>query len=100
MNHVKVPSSQYSKIWVYGMKTTVELNDSLFEEARRYAAQQHTTLRAVLESALQNFLKQQTAAMAPFRMRQATFSGSGLQTGIQEGDWNQIRSHIYEEQGG
>ena len=82
------------------MKTTVELNDSLFEETKRYAAQHHTTLRAVIESALHTFLKQQTAATAPFRLRCATFSGNGLQAGIQEGDWNQIRSCIYEGQGG
>jgi len=85
---------------VYGMKTTVELNDSLFEETRRYAAQHHTTLRAVLERALHTFLKQQAATTAPFRMRRATFSGSGLQPGIQEGDWSQIRSRIYGGQGG
>ncbi len=82
------------------MKTTVELNDSLLEEIKRYAAQHHTTLRAVLECALHNFLKQQTATTKPFRMRRATFSGNGLQAGIQEGDWSQIRSRIYEGQGG
>ena len=82
------------------MKTTVELNDSLFEETKRYAAQHRTTLRAVLESALHDYLKQQVAAGASFRMRRATFSGHGLQARIQEGDWNQIRSRIYEGQGG
>ena len=82
------------------MKTTVELNDSLFAEIKRYAAQNQTTLRAVLESALHNFLKQQTTDAAPFRMRRTTFAGAGLQAGIEEGNWNQIRSRIYEEQGG
>ena len=82
------------------MKTTVELNDSLFEETKRYAAQHHTTLRAVLERALHNFLKQQATTTAPFKMRRATFSGNGLQAGIHEGNWSQIRSRIYEEQGG
>ncbi|MBK8185350.1 MAG: hypothetical protein IPK63_21560 [Candidatus Competibacteraceae bacterium] len=78
----------------------MELNDSLFEEIKRYAAQNQTTLRAVLENALHNFLKQQTVATVPFRMRRATFAGTGLQSGIEEGNWQQIRSRIYEEQGG
>ena len=82
------------------MKTTVELNDSLLEEIKRYAAQNQTTLRAVLESALHNFLKQQTVAAAPFQMRRATFAGTGLESSIEEGNWQQIRSRIYEEQGG
>lgn len=100
MSHAIVPIGQYGIVWVYGMKTTVELNDSLFEETKRYAAQHRITLRAVLESALHDYLKQQGAAGAPFRMRRATFSGHGLQAGIQESDWNQIRSRIYEGQGG
>lgn len=37
--------------WVYGMKTIVELNDSLFEEIKHHATPHHTTLRAVLERA-------------------------------------------------
>ena len=82
------------------MKTTVELNDSLFEETKRYASQHRITLRAVLESALHDYLKQQVMITAPFRMRRATFWGQGLQAGIQEGDWNQARSRIYEGQGG
>ena len=68
------------------MKTTVELKDSLFEEIKRYAAQNRTTLRAVLESALHNFLKQRAAGAAPFRMRRATFAGAGLQASLEEGN--------------
>jgi len=82
------------------MKTTVELNDSLFEELKNYASQHHTTLRAILDSALRSFLKQQIMGTPPFQMRRATFSGDGLQSGIDESDWNKIRSHIYEDQGG
>jgi hypothetical protein len=82
------------------MKITMELNDSLFEETKRYAARHKATLRAVLEGALHNFLKQQTGVTAPFRMRRATFAGNGPQARIQEGNWNPIRFHVYKEQGG
>ena len=43
--------------WVYGMKTIVELNDSLLEEIKHHAARYNTTLRAVLERVPHHFLK-------------------------------------------
>lgn len=73
--------------WVYGMKTIVELNDSLLAEIKHHAARHHTTLRAALERTPYHFLKQQTATTTPFRMQHATFSGSsGPQPRIQEKD--------------
>lgn len=47
-------------------------------------------------------MKYQTAETftLPFKMRRATFKGNGLQREIQQGNWNQIRSQIYEGQGG
>ena len=87
--------------WVYGMKTIVELNDSLLEEIKHHAARHHTTLRAVLERALDHCLRQEASAMMPFRMQHATFSGSsGPQAGIQEENWNPIRSRIHDGESG
>ena len=82
--------------WVYGMKTIVELNDSLLAEIKHHAARHHTTLRAVLERVPHHFLKRWTTTTMPFRMRRATCSGSGPQVGIQEENWNPIRSRIHE----
>ena len=82
------------------MKTIVELNDSLLAEIKHHAARHHTTLRVMLERALDHCLKQQTAATMPFRMRRAMCSGSGPQAGIQEENWNPIRSRIHKEQSG
>ncbi len=76
------------------MKTIVELNDSRLEEIKHHAAQHHTTSRAVLERAPHYFLQQQTATTTPFRMRRATFSGSGPHAGIQDEDWSQIRALV------
>ena len=82
------------------MKTTVELNDHLLEATERYAARHRLTLRAVLESALYHFWQQQAKEITPFRMRRATFAGNGLPPGLQDGDWDRMRSRIYEDQGG
>jgi Arc/MetJ family transcription regulator len=38
------------------MRTTVDLNDRLFREAKRRAAEQGTTLRQVIEDALRRYL--------------------------------------------
>ena len=46
--------------WVYGMKTIVELNDSLLAEIEHHAARHHTALRAVLERVPHHFLKRWT----------------------------------------
>lgn len=77
------------------MKITVDLNDSLLSEAVFYAIQNRTTLQAVIEEALCKFLNNQ-----PFQMRRATFLGNGLHVEIQQANWSQIRSQIYEGQGG
>ena len=86
--------------WVYGMKTIVELNDSLLAEIKHHAARHHTTLRAVLEHMPHHFLKRWTTTTMPFRMRRATCSGNGPQARIQEESWNPIRSRIHEGQSG
>ena len=87
--------------WVYGMKTIVELNDSLLVEIKHHAARHHTTLRAVLERVPHHFLKRWTTTTMPFRMRRAMCSGSGPQARIQEEkNWNPIRSRIHEGQSG
>ena len=86
--------------WMYGMKTIVELNDSLLEEIKHHAARHHTALRVVLERAPHHFPKRWTTTTMPFRMRRATCSGNGPQARIQEESWNPIRSRIHEGQSG
>ncbi len=78
------------------MKTTLEIPDSLFEEAKRTAARQNVPLRQMVETALRQYLKTQRASK-PFRLREHTFKGEGLASGA---DWPTIRSLIYEGHGG
>ena len=80
------------------MKTTVEISDSLLEEARRLASRERSTLRALIEDGLRRLLHQKRSKQA-FRLRKATFRGEGLQPGAAEDGWTRIRDRIYQDRG-
>lgn len=80
------------------MKTTVEISDALLDEARRVAARTGTTVRALIEEGLRGVLKQRRRGSA-FRLRAAAFRGQGVQPGVREGDWEQLRALVYRERG-
>lgn len=79
------------------MKTTIEIPDALLQQAKRVASREKTTLRALVEEGLRRVLRER--GKKPFRFRDASFKGKGLQPGIREGDWAQIRDLIYEGRG-
>lgn len=81
------------------MKTTVEISDSLAQEAKRLAARQKTTLRALIEAGLRIVLKAERSR-TPFQLRDASFRGSGLQPEFRSGSWERIREAAYEGRGG
>ena len=81
------------------MKTTVEIADSLFSRARELAARDQTTLRALIEEGLRHVVEDRQQA-PPFRLREASFRGNGLQPEIREGDWETIRDMVYAGRGG
>lgn len=81
------------------MKTTVEIPDALLAEARRLAASQQTTVRALIEQGLQRVLIERRAP-ATHRLRQASFPGEGLQREVQESAWERLRELAYEGRGG
>ncbi len=81
------------------MKTTVDIADSLLEEAKRLATRDGTTVKALIEQGLRQVI---TAKKKPgnFRLRRATFKGQGLQPGVSTATWEQIRDMAYEGHGG
>jgi CRISPR/Cas system-associated protein Csm6 len=81
------------------MKTTVEISDALLKEARKVAAREGTTVRAMVEQGLRQVLEERKAAKA-FRLRKATFKGNGLQPGVSGASWEKIREMAYEGRGG
>ena len=80
------------------MKTTIDIADALLAEAKRVAADERTTLRALVEQGLRDALLKRQHRGA-FHLRDASVGGRGLQPGIREGDWEQIRDLIYEGHG-
>jgi hypothetical protein len=82
------------------MKTTVEIAPALLARAKKLAAQRQTTLRALIEAGLRHVLANEGGEnRAPYRLPDARVNGQGVQPGIREGDWEQMRSLIYEGRG-
>ena len=80
------------------MKTTIQIPDSLAEEARRVAHREHTTLKALIEQGLRRILAERKRRSG-FCLRKATFKGRGLQPHVAGASWEQIRDLSYEGRG-
>jgi len=80
------------------VKTTIQIPDSLFQEARRLAQREHTTLKALVEQGLRRTLAERKRR-GGFHLRRATFKGQGLQPPMAGASWEQIRDLSYEGRG-
>jgi tRNA(Ile2) C34 agmatinyltransferase TiaS len=81
------------------MKTTIEISDPLLEKARRVAAREGTTVRALVERGLRRVVEEGTPRRA-FRLRKASFKGRGLRPEAAELGWRRVRELAYEGRGG
>ena len=80
------------------MKTTIQIPDSLLQEAQRIAEQENTTLKALVEQGLRRTLADRKKRKT-FRLRKASFKGQGLQRPLAGASWEHIRELIYEGRG-
>ena len=80
------------------MKTTIEISDKLIRETKKYAAEKGLSLKSVIESALRNLFESKQRPVK-FTLKKASFRGQGLQPGIEEGNWSEIRKRIYKGRG-
>ena len=80
------------------MKTTVDISDALAEEAKAHARKENTTLRELIEAGLRLILRSR-AQREPFRLRDASFQGRGLQAEYRDADWQRLRDTAYEGRG-
>lgn len=80
------------------MKTTVEIPNALLEEARKLAAREGTTVRALVEEGLRRIIAERRQASA-FRLRKTTFKGAGLQPHVAGAPWERVRDMAYEGRG-
>jgi hypothetical protein len=81
------------------MKTTIEISPETFEEAKRVAAREGTSLRALVEEGLRRVLAERRGRRARFRLRRVTFGGQGLSPGFEGESWPAVRDAIYRERG-
>lgn len=70
----------------------------LLESARQLMVKRQTTLRALVEEGLRLVLDSQERA-APFKLRDRTFKGKGLQPGFSHDHWAGQRDAAYEGRG-
>jgi hypothetical protein len=82
------------------MKTTVEISDALLREARKLAARERTTLRALVEMGLRHVLAAKKQPRPAFRLRKASFKGRGLRPEFADAAWGRLRDAAYEGRGG
>lgn len=80
------------------MKTTVNIADPLLSAAKKLAAEEHTTLRALIEEGLRRVIERRKRH-GQFQLRRASFRGNGLQSDVREGGWERIRDLVYEGRG-
>lgn len=81
------------------MKTTVEIADNLFAEARQLAQQENRSLRALIEEGLRLVIGARRNQRTGFRLRAASFKGQGLVPELAGAGWDQIRQQVYEGRG-
>jgi hypothetical protein len=78
------------------VKTTVEISDALFEQAKAVAAQKGVPFRELLESGLRLVLKE-LRPKKRFKLRDCSFHGDGLTPGT---TWEEILDRAYEDRSG
>ena len=81
------------------MKTTINISDALFEEAKELTKKEKSTLRALIEEGLHRVLSERKIRKK-FVLRKSCFHGQGFQSEFEGEDWQKIRSAAYEGHGG
>jgi hypothetical protein len=82
------------------MKTTIDIADALLEAAKSAAARENLTLRDLVEQGLRTVLAAKRERGTSFRLRDASFKGSGLQPGVDLSRWEQVLADTYAGRGG
>jgi hypothetical protein len=80
------------------MKTTVEIPDSLLQEARRLAEKEGSSIKVLVEEGLRRIILERKKGKR-FRLRKVSFRGKGVQPDVTEGSWDKVRELVYEGRG-
>jgi Bacterial antitoxin of type II TA system, VapB len=82
------------------MKTTLDIADPLLREARKLAAREGTTLRALVEQGLRQVVTEKKKPRKKFKLRDASFGGGWLRPELEGASWERILEIAYEGRGG
>ena len=77
------------------MKTTVELPNPLFQQARRYATSHSMTMKTMIEQGLRKVMLERQPS-PPFKLQDRSVKGNGMTPEFQNANWEHIRDAIYE----
>lgn len=80
------------------MKTTLDISDPLLDEARKLAAREGTTLRALVERGLRQVVAKQRNTS--FKLPDRSVKGNGLRPELADAPWDEIRRLAYGDRGG
>lgn len=84
--------------YICGMKTTLEISDSILAKAKQLAREQNVTLRSLAEEGLRKVIEERSARR-PCQVEPVTFRGKGLSPEFRKATWVQIRDAAYEGRG-
>jgi Bacterial antitoxin of type II TA system, VapB len=80
------------------MRTTLDISDPLLREARKLAARERTTLRALVERGLRQVVAEKKYKPA-FRLRKASVGGRGLRPEFVDAAWDWLHDVAYKGRG-
>ena len=78
------------------MKTTLDIADPLLDQARKIAARDGETLRALVEQGLRKVIAERKAKAKPYELPDMSFGGDGFQPEFEGTSWEKIRDLAYE----
>ncbi len=72
-----------------------------FIRIKTIAYQRNSTLKSVIDVALRRFVSEQSnSTKKEFHLGKRSFKGEGIQSGLTEGDWADVRERAYQGRGG
>ena len=81
------------------MKTTLDISDPLLDQARKIAARDGETLRALVEQGLRKVVAERSARARPFKLRDMSVGTPGVQSAYEMLSSDEKRALMYEGRG-
>jgi len=83
---------------VSNMKTTIDIAEPLLDQAKTVARAEGTTLKRLVEEGLRLALERHADGLS-FQLRDASYQGDGVRSGVDLTQWDRLRDAIYRGRG-